>query len=167
MKEHLNHQSFMCDVCGKTYNSVAMVNYHRKTHSDVCRWPCYYCDEKFKSRYAFKTHLAKFHSQMKEDLEKRSSLRLHQCHICSKVYGHKSDLQRHINIHEGVKPFKCEYCTKAFNDKESMRCHMKRIHCADTRMKCNYCCKKFVHHKTLKLHEYKVHGIGLVKDNLS
>ena len=120
-----------------------------------------------KNSRAFKTHLAKFHPQMKEDLEKRSSLRLHQCQICSKVYGHKSDLQRHINIHEGVKPFKCTHCMKAFNDKESMRCHMKRIHCADTRMKCNYCCKKFVHQKTLKLHEYKVHGIGLVKDNLS
>ena len=158
-RSHLE-ESFVCDVCGKDFSSLKRCNYHRKMHSDVYHWSCYYCEEKYRSLRAFKTHLSKFHPQMKSDLEKRSSIKLHQCQICFKVYGLKGDLQRHLYIHDGLKPFDCDYCNKSFNDKNNLRVHMRRMHSGDTRdIECFYCCKKYVNQEAFRLHLKKIHGI--------
>ena len=149
----------MCDICGRIFKSAKEQNYHRKNHTIDFRWPCDYCEEKYKSLAAYKTHLAKVHPQMKADIEQRTSMRLHQCEICSKVYSTPTDLKRHIFIHKGLKPFNCEYCGKAFNDRDNLRCHEKRLHSEDMRLQCNHCYKRFVYRKALYLHAQKIHGI--------
>ena len=164
MRDHSN-QGHVCDICGKTFNALRKVNYHRRSHLEAYRWPCYYCEEKFNSLCAFKNHLAKVHPQMKTDVEKRSSIRLYQCHKCDKVYGQKNDLERHVYIHDGLKPHVCQHCSKGFNDQNNLRNHVKRLHSEDKRMQCALCYKRFVHQEALKLHQHKIHGIAMEADD--
>lgn len=38
----------------------------------------------------------------------------YECKVCKKRYYQNGNLQEHMRIHTGVKPFKCEYCSVAF-----------------------------------------------------
>lgn len=116
-----------------------------------------YCEMKCRSLITYKTHLAKVHPDQKEDIERRTMIRIHKCQICSKMFGGRSDLKRHILAHKGLKPFKCPYCDKAFNDKSNLRTH-KRVHTGDARFKCNYCSKGFSQQRILRLHLQEAHG---------
>ena len=133
------------------------MNHHRKNHTIDWRWPCDYCEQKFKSIFMYKNHLAKSHPEMKKDIESRTNIRLYQCDICQKMYGDKEDLTRHIYIHKGLKPFKCQYCGKTFNDKSNMKCH-ERIHTGEKKISCPMCYKTFIQPRALKLHMKNVHG---------
>jgi len=51
------------------------------------------------------------------------------CHICSKVFQKKSDVNRHVlSVHEGKKPFKCDSCDKCFSQKHHLNEHVKQVH---------------------------------------
>ena len=113
----------------------------------------------------YKKHLSKCHPEMKDNIEQRTNIRLHRCHICFKTYSKSLDLKRHLFIHQGLKPFKCQFCDKCFNDKSNMKCH-ERLHTGEKRFQCNLCCKKFIHPRGLRVHQYNVHCSKVNKDNI-
>ena len=152
----ITERCYVCDFCGKTFKTTRALSYHRKKHTIEWRWPCIYCDKKYKSLAIYKNHLSNCHADMKDNIERRTNIKLHQCHLCSKTYSKKLDLRRHLFIHEGLKPFQCQFCNKAFNDKSNMKVHEK-LHTEDKRYQCNLCYKKFVHPRSLKLHQQNVH----------
>ena len=135
------------------------LNHHRKNHTIDWRWPCAYCEQKYKSIFMYKNHLAKCHPEMKADIEERTNIRLYECHICQKMYGDKEDLTRHIYIHKGLRPFKCQYCGKSFNDKSNMKCH-ERIHTGEKKLNCSMCFKSFIQPRALRVHMKNVHNQG-------
>ena len=161
LKQHLRNHSadkpFVCDVCGKAFKQPGRMNHHKKSHLVAYRWVCAYCPEMFKTLFVYKGHLAREHPHMKKDIEMKTNIKLHQCHLCEKVYGEKDDLVRHIYIHKGLKPFKCEYCSKAFNDKSNLKQHT-RIHLNDRKYCCQLCNKAFVLRRVLRAHMSNAHG---------
>ncbi|XP_053391194.1 zinc finger protein 676-like isoform X2 [Mercenaria mercenaria] len=155
LKQHIRNHSathpYVCDVCGKMFKQPGRLNHHRKDHTVEFRWPCAYCEQKFKSIFMYKGHLAKFHADMKNDIEEKTNIRLYECEMCHKMYGDKDDLTRHIYIHQNIKPFSCQYCGKSFNDKSNMRQHEK-IHTGVKHHWCEVCKKGFIHKRDLRNH---------------
>ena len=54
-----------------------------------------------------------------------------QCHICAKTFLDKRSLDRHIQIHEGIKPGKqhgCLLCGQKFIESKDLILHMESAH---------------------------------------
>ena len=45
------------------------------------------------------------------------------CPICGKSIIHRGNLQRHIQLHTGEKPYKCDLCGKDFSQLSNMKRH--------------------------------------------
>lgn len=47
------------------------------------------------------------------------------CHLCEARFRSNYALQRHVNSHSGAKPYICQECQKAFSSKEHLVRHLK------------------------------------------
>ena len=47
-----------------------------------------------------------------------------KCIFCEKAFVKPSQLERHMRIHTGERPYKCTGCTKSFNQKGAMLIHI-------------------------------------------
>ena len=51
-----------------------------------------------------------------------------KCKICEKPFATAGLLNKHMNIHTGVKPYKCQYCEQKFADGSNKIAHEKSVH---------------------------------------
>ena len=50
------------------------------------------------------------------------------CHMCGKGFESQYNLQRHIRIHTGERPFSCPHCPYAASEKSHLKGHIGRKH---------------------------------------
>ncbi|XP_053378548.1 zinc finger protein 544-like [Mercenaria mercenaria] len=105
----------------------------------------------------------------------------HICQYCSKIFGNKTDLGRHVLIHTGVKPHKyyghhhvsaskipaqrrrsgggiaCQLCGSQLKSKQNLQIHML-THTGEKPWTCSYCGKKFRRKHHLDGHIYSQHS---------
>ena len=144
----------------------SQLRHHRKDHVIEFRWPCQYCEDKFKSVDRYKTHIARAHPEKTKEVESGSNIKFYPCNACPKVLINIEDFREHNNIHTGARPHKCRFCGKSFSSRKNMRQHEKS-HTGEQKLRCRHCPKKYSDPSVLKVHLRNRHGIESDDDEMS
>ncbi|XP_051981173.1 zinc finger and BTB domain-containing protein 43-like isoform X2 [Xyrauchen texanus] len=76
--------------------------------------------------------------------------KLYPCQ-CGKSFTHKSQRDRHMSMHLGLRPFGCAMCGKSFKMKHHLVGHMK-IHSGIKPYECSLCAKRFMWRDSFNRH---------------
>uniref|UniRef100_A0A8C2SKK7 Zinc finger and BTB domain containing 12 n=1 Tax=Coturnix japonica TaxID=93934 RepID=A0A8C2SKK7_COTJA len=79
------------------------------------------------------------------------------CPRCGKQFNHSSNLNRHMNVHRGVKSHGCGICGKSFTQKSTLHDHMN-LHSGERPYRCSYCDVRFAHKPAIRRHLKEQHG---------
>ena len=80
----------------------------------------------------------------------------HKCDVCEKKFARKRDLENHIRVHTGDKPFMCEWCGKTCSQLANLQKH-ERIHTGVKPYSCPVCLKPFSDLSSLTRHKQIIH----------
>nr|KAG5708031.1 hypothetical protein BaRGS_025169 [Batillaria attramentaria] len=161
-REHENVK-FPCKDCEFVASSRTKLWNHQLTHLGINGLECPHCTEKFDGMKRLRSHMVTAHPDTaKEELEKltgykhktqgKMGRRSYKCPHCDRVFIRaNSELQKHIWIHEGIKPFKCTLCTYACRSKNNLAAHMLR-HSTHKPFACQECGKAYKSKTALRWH---------------
>ncbi|XP_014671878.1 PREDICTED: zinc finger protein 236-like [Priapulus caudatus] len=145
MQEHrddeMDQKVFTCGKCGAEFNKIHLVREHSKLHHQASR-----------ARSAALPRQQ--HHKYRQRYDQSGS---QKCQYCSKSFRKPSQLERHVRIHTGEKPYVCQLCNKAFNQKGSLQIHIQGRHIKDTPYKCKLCPHRFCQKGNLLAHMHRVH----------
>lgn len=85
--------SFSCDLCGKTFKHVRMLNRHRRNHLPFKKYKCNFCGKGFNDSFDLKRHV-RTHTGVKP----------YKCTQCDKSFTQRCSLESHQDKIHGMKP---------------------------------------------------------------
>ncbi|XP_068628850.1 zinc finger protein 431-like [Battus philenor] len=123
-----------CHDCGSYFKSKCKLRVHwRKTHL-LNSLVCSICKMVFKTYKAYHSH-----KKMKRqscivagsgmiNIIGIGKARIFNCKQCPYKSKRMKDMQTHIVIHSGDRPFQCEMCSKNFTQLSSLQAHKESVH---------------------------------------
>ena len=162
-----------CDDCGKTLRKYKLKEHIRFVHQMIF-FPCDLCDIKLPTEKQLFEHKEYKHegkgpmckkcdyvARFKQGLQKHMKI-IHEvgrvkrfpCSLegCDKTNFNQVGLNRHIQFHQGEKPFQCNECGKSFIQKGTLKEHL-RVHSGEKPFICPTCKKAFSQASGLKSHK--------------
>jgi len=139
-----------CTFCPKTFLSKEYVDEHvMKCHSDVGKFKCRRCKERFFSSEERSLHMV-IHNLESE----------FRCGVCLKQFSSKGSLRMHVlkNRHflGEVTEFECKQCTRLFLTSDELSRHMKTH--VPGRFDCHICSKRFSTKGSCRRHMLSFHS---------
>eukprot|EP00090_Calanus_glacialis_P024631 TRINITY_DN38289_c0_g1_i1.p1 TRINITY_DN38289_c0_g1~~TRINITY_DN38289_c0_g1_i1.p1 ORF type:complete len:230 (+),score=32.17 TRINITY_DN38289_c0_g1_i1:260-949(+) len=136
-------QSFICDVCAKSFDNKRAFKAHSNLHEK--NFSCKICKKKFPRSDNLRRHM------LTHTLEKP-----YLCAICTKSFTQSAHLKDHSLLHSD-KSFSCEICAKAFAQPRALKRH-RLIHSSSViRFHCQECEFSSKRSDTLTDHMNKQH----------
>ncbi|KAK2186472.1 hypothetical protein NP493_199g06054 [Ridgeia piscesae] len=167
LKRHIEKEHammhYVCSQCSFEASNRTQLWVHQQKHKLESVTTCQICQAKFESNKRLKIHLQMKHKEISAvDMRKmlapqrkshgKIGRKTHKCPYCSRTFLRaNSDLQKHIWIHEGVKPFKCSLCPHACRSKNNLAAHMLR-HSSEKPFLCTECGKAYKSKTALRWH---------------
>lgn len=112
---HKEERTYSCKQCPKTFKTLGCLFSHVQwTHKRVKKHKCEYCNALYMTSSAKCAHVRKIHLREKKNVCK-----------CGKGFFSKSELERHLLTHTGVKNFHCHLCEKAYQTRHGLNVHLK------------------------------------------
>ncbi|KAH9515590.1 hypothetical protein Btru_011507 [Bulinus truncatus] len=161
-KEH-EKVAFQCKECDFLAPTRTRLWNHQLKHLGISGLSCPQCPQKFEGMKQLRAHILNMHKEMdREIVEKltgyrqkpfgKMGRRSFKCPHCPRVFIRaNSELQKHIWIHEGIKPFSCPLCPYACRSKNNLQAHMLR-HSAEKPFSCSECGKDYKSKTALRWH---------------
>ncbi|OQR73456.1 zinc finger protein-like [Tropilaelaps mercedesae] len=159
-----------CSTCGYCFESLAHLEYHRRSHLTVKNFECPTCRRSFTTAASLCVHRLR-HS--KAETRPRGSKSfvgnanwLFFCEQCKLRFKYKSSLVAHQTaVHSSAsgqpsaeRQLACDYCHKvAFSSKLLLSYHIQRKHFEERAYACEHCDKKFYAQSLLDNHVVSVH----------
>lgn len=117
-----------CEICGKCFKHIRMLNRHRRNHSPYKKYKCTYCNKGFNDSFDLKRHV-RTHTGVKP----------YKCDFCEKSFTQRCSLESHQDKIHGVKcamPYKkrrekiyvCEECGFSTGDVREHYKHAREVH---------------------------------------
>lgn len=108
--------SFMCHICGLSFETNKTWNSHYKVHLDKTRF-CSICNLQFDNEFIFKKHNQKYHNIIIIKKKPEGILEKQQkCPKCDSWLSSKATLREHMKTHllSKVEMKPCPVCQKIF-----------------------------------------------------
>ncbi|XP_023296651.1 gastrula zinc finger protein XlCGF7.1 [Lucilia cuprina] len=109
----------------------------------VAMYTCKRCNKIFPCKRDQLLHKKEVHSQTKSSYE---------CKICSKYFCNSGNLERHMKVHNDVRPFVCRICGKAFAQSVNLNRHYS-VHNGERPYPCTFCNKTFTQQSNMQRHQ--------------
>lgn len=155
-------EKFLCLKCLVPFATLEERVKHQEENIPCRQYCCTKCDERFLSYYSRNKHLLDVHKVTCSALrctvcnevfsssdERKKHFRLAHptlckfiCQHCSKPFHNQSNLNDHLTIHTGEKPYKCDDCKKTFATKRNLTQH-SWMHKDTKRFECKPCERQF------------------------
>ncbi|CAJ1077570.1 zinc finger protein OZF-like [Xyrichtys novacula] len=178
MVVHTEDKPFSCPDCGRRFKHKCSLKLHIAHHKDR---KSYISDQRLSGYNQLNIHncmrdnvghavdLPHSQTEMERDAESGSDgedcggpvqvelqheqkLTLHlSCPVCCKNFKQKGNLNAHMFIHTGEKPFSCSVCSKKFRQQGHLSTHMV-VHTGEKPFSCSVCSKRFNTEGSLKRH---------------
>ncbi|XP_063700733.1 zinc finger protein weckle-like [Culicoides brevitarsis] len=141
---HIGLRPFICESCGRPFQSKGALKDHQITHSDEHPWACSQCPKRFKNQARLKTH---------EDIHNTTS---YICPHCGLALNTKRTLKMHLVVHSEEKKYKCNYCGNEFKRSKALKNHLI-LHTGLRPYSCPFCNKTFANGSNCRSHKKKAH----------
>lgn len=117
---HHEHLRYCCFICNDIYwNYKALHQHFRTSHDEYKCLMCLHCGKYHKCGYDLKSHKEVHVAKAAKDDE----IGIFKCHICTKSYSRKVQIQRHLETHKNERCWICETCGASFKSKSSLINH--------------------------------------------
>ena len=110
-------------------------------------YPCTKCPKTFPMKSYLKKHIARRHSQEKEEKQRELEGKNHACEICGKACPSVRSLKEHMNSHSP--DFACKECPKTYTMTRYLNDHINIVHKNVMKYNCTLCGKIFGRNTTL------------------
>ncbi|KAK3606063.1 hypothetical protein CHS0354_006408 [Potamilus streckersoni] len=117
MKEDVESK-FICDICGKVYQSNSGLKLHMDRHQEEKPFSCNICSRDYQSKNLLQEHL-KIH-------QKKKSEESIACEFCGKVFQKRASLYSHIKTHKKKVQYRCINCGKEYASTSSYTYHVAK-----------------------------------------